>query len=53
MHSRDKKRRSSIGRLRPKNVSASSDTQENELAEKLLVIGAIVLILVIAYFLSK
>lgn len=53
MDSRDKKRRSSIGRLRPKNVSASPDTQENEFAEKVLVIGAIVIILVIAYFLSR
>ncbi|MFN4299612.1 MAG: hypothetical protein ACK4EX_07785 [Thermaurantimonas sp.] len=53
MNSRDKKRRSSVGRLRPKNVSASSDAQENELAEKVVVIGAIIIILFIAYFLSR
>lgn len=53
MNPRDKRRRKYFGRLRPRKVSEASDDQENETAEKIFVIGVIILVLVIAYYLSR
>lgn len=53
MNPRDEKRRRLLGRLRPRRVSDASKSEENETAEKILVISAIVIILVIAYYLSR
>lgn len=53
MNPRDKRRGRYFGRLRPRKVSDASDSKENETAEKIFVISIIVVVLAIAYYLSR
>ena len=53
MNPRDKRRRKYFGRLRSRKVSGASDDQENETAEKIFVIGIIIIVLAVAYYLSR
>ncbi|KFD38629.1 hypothetical protein [Schleiferia thermophila] len=54
MNPKDKARRSIYGRFRRKRpIHPEGESKENETVEKIFVISLIVIILVIAYFLSR